>query len=227
MTPMSKGPTDQPRTIVLFGDSNTHGSVPSTAMGQRRRWAPDVRWPGLLRAALPSSVQIIEEGQGGRTTTLDDPEEGAHKNGLTALPIVLETHRPVDILVIMLGTNDMKARFGATAQQVAESIDRLCRVALASDCGREERPPALMLIAPPAIEETGPFAEIYAGAAARSVGLGPAIAKVAKHHGAGFLDAGQHVAVSVDDGIHYDADMQPVLAEAILPHLQARLSSLR
>lgn len=220
-------PTDNPRTILLFGDSNTHGSCPMAAEGDRRRWGPHVRWPGLIRAALPPSVLVLEEGQPGRTTDRDDPEEGAHKNGLTALPILLETHRPVDILVIMLGTNDMKARFDATAGQVADSIDRLCRAALASGAGRDAHAPALMLIAPPAVEETGRFAEMFAGAARRSADLGPAIARVARHHGAGFLDAGQHIAPSVIDGIHYDADTHAVLADALLPHLHARLSALR
>ena len=113
------------RVLVCFGDSNTHGNPPSSGPDPRPRYGPDVRWPGVLATALGPGWRVHEEGLPGRTTVHPDPVEGAHVSGLAALPIVLGTHSPVDVLVIMLGTNDLKARFSAEAADIAASVGRL------------------------------------------------------------------------------------------------------
>lgn len=121
-------------TIVCFGDSNTWGYDPAT----RGRYPPRVRWVGVLAAELeakrPGVFTVIAEGQNGRTTLWDDPIEG-HKNGGSYLLPCLETHHPVDLLVIMLGTNDLKARFGLTPWDIAHGATRLVKMALASEFG--------------------------------------------------------------------------------------------
>jgi lysophospholipase L1-like esterase len=99
------------KTVLCYGDSNTWGSDPETG----ERFAPEVRWPGVLRQALGEGYWVVEEGLNGRTTVRDDPIEGAHKNGRTYLPACLEFHKPIDLVLIMLGTNDLKARFAASA----------------------------------------------------------------------------------------------------------------
>ncbi len=103
------------KTVLCYGDSNTWGSDPETG----ERFAPDVRWPGVLRRSLGEGYWVIEEGLGGRTTVRDDPIEGAHKNGRAYLRACLESHKPIDLMTIMLGTNDLKARFAASASDIA------------------------------------------------------------------------------------------------------------
>ena len=119
------------RTILCYGDSNTWGSDPET----RERFPEDVRWPGVLRKRLDEEYRVIEEGLPGRTTVRDDPIEGGHKNGRTYLMACLESHRPLDLITLMLGTNDLKARFGSSASDIAQGAASLADMMLRSGCG--------------------------------------------------------------------------------------------
>jgi len=112
-------------TILCFGDSNTHGTVPIPEQDVIGRYAPEVRWPGVMAAELGCGFRVIEEGLPGRTTVHDDPIEGDHMNGLTALPMLVGSHAPLDVVVLMLGTNDLKSRFSVTAADIAASLERL------------------------------------------------------------------------------------------------------
>ena len=104
--------SDHPAQILCFGDSNTWGYVPLTV----DRYPESVRWTGVMAQALGAGFRIIEEGQNGRTTVWDDPLEGDNKNGLRYLPACLESHHPLDLVIIMLGTNDLKARWNLCAR---------------------------------------------------------------------------------------------------------------
>lgn len=201
------------RTLLLYGDSNTHGTMAMPALGDAGRFARDERWAGRLARLLPD-WEVIAEGHPGRTTLHDDPVEGPHRNGLAVLPAVLESHRPVDVVLLMLGTNDLKARFSVGATDIALSLERLVRAILLSGTGPEGRAPGVLLVAPPPIRETGCLAAMFAGGEAKSRALGAEVAAVAARLGVPFLDAGTLVAVSPIDGIHYDAGANPVLAEA-------------
>ena len=105
------------KTILCFGDSNTWGYNPEN----RQRFGPEERWTGILRNSLGEDYRVIEEGLNGRTTLWDDPIEG-FKNGLDYLMPCLESHRPFDLITIMLGTNDLKCRFSVSAFDIAESV---------------------------------------------------------------------------------------------------------
>jgi lysophospholipase L1-like esterase len=203
------------RVLVCFGDSNTHGSPPWTGTERAPRFGPDVRWPGLLAAALGPSWRVHEEGLPGRTTVHPDPIEGAHLSGLAALPMVLGTHSPVDTLVIMLGTNDLKARFSVGAGDIAASVELLVRTTrtFCTDSGRPV--PRVLVVAPAPIEETDELREMFRGGPEKSRRLGPLLREVANRVGAGFLDAGEHVRVSEVDGIHLDPPSHRALASAI------------
>ncbi|MDP3195453.1 SGNH/GDSL hydrolase family protein [Tabrizicola sp.] len=208
------------RTVLLFGDSNTHGTMPMPDLGFGGRFDREDRWAGRL-ARLLTGWEVIAEGHPGRTTVHDDPVEGAHRNGLTVLPALLESHKPLDVVVVMLGTNDLKERFSVNACDIALSLERLVRVILASDCGPGNGAPEVLLVAPPPIVEVGCLAGMFAGGAAKSVALAAEIAAAAKRVGVPFLDAGEVVAVSPIDGIHYDAPANPALAEAIAAAIRA------
>mgnify|MGYP001272416558 CR=1 FL=1 len=108
------------RTILCYGDSNTHGQIPGGT--PLDRYTLLQRWPGVLARELGKGWHIIEEGLSGRTTVHDDPIEGALKNGRTYLRPCLMSHAPLDLVIIMLGTNDLKARFSQPASEVAMGI---------------------------------------------------------------------------------------------------------
>jgi lysophospholipase L1-like esterase len=158
--------------------------------------------------------QVIAEGLPGRTTVHDDPVEGLHRNGLSVLPAILESHRPVDVVLLMLGTNDLKSRFAVNATDIALSLERLVLAIRASGCGPDGGAPGVLLVAPPPIVETGDLGLIFDGGAARSRDLGQRIAEAAARLGVPFVDAGTLVTVSALDGIHYDPPAQDVLARA-------------
>ena len=102
------------KTILCYGDSNTWGYDPAN----QTRYPRDVRWPGVLRNGLGDGYIVIEEGLNGRTTVWDDPIE-LDKNGATYLRPCIQTHKPLDFVIIMLGTNDLKTRFSLPAYDIA------------------------------------------------------------------------------------------------------------
>lgn len=201
------------RTVLLFGDSNTHGTTPALELGASGRFAREERWSTRLAGLLPD-WEVVAEGHPGRTTVHDDPIEGAHRNGLTVLPSLLESHAPVDVVLMMLGTNDLKERFSVNAGDIALSLERLVRVIRASGAGPGGKAPGVLLVAPPPIVEVGCLAGMFAGGAAKSRDLAIEVAAAARRVGVPFLDAGQVVTVSAIDGIHYDAAANAPLAEA-------------
>jgi lysophospholipase L1-like esterase len=198
---------------MCYGDSNTHGTMPMPDLGSMGRYDRATRWPGQLAALLPD-WQVIEEGLPGRTTVHDDPVEGAHRNGLTVLPAILESHRPVDVVILMLGTNDLKQRFSVNALDIALSLERLVLAIRASGCGPGGTAPGVILVAPPPILEVQDLGVMFAGGEAKSQQLGARIAAVARGLGVPFVDAGSLIGVSEIDGIHYDEPAMAALAQA-------------
>ncbi len=209
------------RVVLAYGDSNTHGTVPMASLEDMGRFGPAERWPGVLAAALGPGWRVIEEGLPGRTTVHPDPISGVHKNGLSVLPAVLESHRPLDAVVLMLGTNDLKQRFQVPVVEIAESVQWLVLAALRSGCGPEAGAPKVLLVAPPPVLETGCLAEIFAGSAVKSQRLGAEYARIAARHETGFLDAGQLIASSPLDGVHFDASEHGKLGRGVAAALGA------
>ncbi len=196
--------------VLLYGDSNTCGIGPMPTLGADVVHAPGVRWGDVLARALGARWEVVIEGLPGRTTVHDDPIEGAYRNGLTVLPAILHSHRPIDVLVICLGTNDQKARFGLQGQDVALGVARLAREALASGVVAK-----VLVVAPPPVRECGDFAEMFAGAETRCAGLAAQMARFAAEEGAAFFDAGSVIAVDLSDGIHWSAEAHAILGEAL------------
>lgn len=193
-----------PRTVLCFGDSNTHGTLAMRDGADRRRLGKADRWPSVMSKALGADWDVIAEGHPGRTTVFGDPIEGAHKSGLLALQTILESHRPLDLVIVMLGTNDLKTRFRLTAHDIALGVQRLALEIRQSDSGPEGQPPQVLLAAPVCAMETGYFEQMFAGAAAKSAALPELLAKVAKTHGLGFADLNAVTQVDAVDGIHLD-----------------------
>jgi lysophospholipase L1-like esterase len=202
------------RSLLCFGDSNTHGTVALRELGARDRLASDSRWPGVLAGRLGPGWQVVEEGHPGRTTVHDDPIEGAHRNGRTALPVLLESHRPLDAVIVMLGTNDLKARFSLPAFDIALGVEKIATDILRSEAGPDGGPPALLLVAPVPILETGLLGPMFEGGCEKSRRLAPLISDLAARLGVAFVDAGAHAAVDPVDGIHLDATAHATLGAA-------------
>jgi lysophospholipase L1-like esterase len=188
------------------------------------RLPPSDRWPGVLARILGDRVHVLEEGLPGRTTVLDDPLV-PHRNGAALLVPTLLTHAPVDVLVIALGVNDFKHRFGSRAYDVACGVATLVRIARTTDCGPSAGlPPSIVVVAPPPIRPTGVFVEMFAEAEESQL-LGTRCQEVATSLSCGFVDAGGHVSVSDVDGIHLDGAAHAILGAAIATVVSDALSA--
>jgi len=201
------------KTVLCFGDSNTWGFIPGTAM---HRFPPDARWPGVLAAGLGSGWHIIEEGLCGRTTSFDDPcwED---RNGRKQLGFLLESHMPLDLVVIMLGTNDLKHYLGLAPNDIALGAATLVGMVQQSTAGLDGTPPAVLLVSPAEVVETAnPFGHKFDAAIAKSQQFASAFAEIAYEFGVGFFDAATVVKVPDTDGIHMDREAHQALGEALV-----------
>ena len=198
------------KTILCYGDSNTWGYDPST----KERFDPDIRWTGVVDDTLGPEYRVIEEGLNGRTTVWDDPIEG-HKNGQTYLPPCLLSHKPIDLVVLMLGTNDLKARFSVPAVDIARGAGQLCQIIMKSDTGPAGRHPQVLLVAPPPLAHLSEFAEMFEGGYEKSLLFRERYKMVADETGVDFLDAASVIETSPVDGVHFDKDSHHALGVAI------------
>ena len=211
-------------TVLCFGDSNTHGTLPLKELGQSDRLGAEDRWPGVVRATLGMDWTIIEEGLPGRTTVNDDPIEGAYKNGAIGLEIALHTHKPVDLLIIMLGTNDLKQRFSKPASDIALSVKKLIEIAHGNPAGPAGTQPSILIVCPPPILEAGVLETMFGGGAEKSRQLAEGYQAIARKFDCGFLDAGAYVTSSAVDGVHYDADQHARLGTAIAAKIREMMA---
>lgn len=202
------------KSVLCFGNSNTWGAVPVPDWESIARFPPEQRWTGVLQARLGSAWQVIAEGLPARTTVLDDPVDGPHFSGLTYLRPCLLSHTPLDSIVLMLGTNDLKRRFNLVAEDVAVGIDRLLKEIKHSETllgGMGH----VLVVCPPPLKVAGVFATMFEGGDVKSLTLAPYLQEIAAAHGAKFLDAGQIIVSSDIDGIHFDRDQHRKLGEAV------------
>jgi lysophospholipase L1-like esterase len=206
--------------VLCYGDSNTHGTVPLTQPDRFDRHPRGARWPDVMAELLGPDTQVIAEGLPGRTTVHDDPVEGGCRNGIAVLPALLHSHRPIDLLVVMLGTNDLKPRFSVTAHDIARSVERICLAARAEGVVAD-----LMILAPAPVIEAGVLADVFAGANARQTGLAQHLCSTADRIGAGFVDAGTHVTVSPVDGVHWTPEAHRLFGKVMAKAVAARLLS--
>lgn len=199
------------KSILCYGDSNTWGYDPLS----KKRFPADVRWTGVLRQMLsPDSFEVIEEGLNGRTTVWDDPIEG-HKNGKKYLIPCLESHRPLDLVVIMLGTNDLKKRFSLSALDVSLGAAELVDIVRKGAYGPGEDHSQVLLLAPPPVLEIGEWAEMLEGAAEKSRLLAGHFRRRAEERRCGYLDVSEVAVSSSIDGIHFEPEEHRKLGRAV------------
>jgi lysophospholipase L1-like esterase len=193
----------------------------SLTVATRHAWMD--RWPNVVQNKLGESVSIIAEGLNGRTTVFDDPIDGAHKNGRTFLLPCLESHAPLDLVIIMLGTNDLKTRFNLSPTDIAAGAGKLVQMVSADVRGQNGIAPEVLLVCPPRIGPLNLFSDVFAGAAEKSAQLDRHYREVAGMLGCHYLNASEHTVSSDIDGIHLDARQQRALGIAVADYVQPLL----
>jgi lysophospholipase L1-like esterase len=163
---------------------------------------------------LGRDYEVIEEGLGGRTTVWDDPIEG-YKNGREYLIPCLESHRPLDLVIILLGTNDLKKRFSLSAYDIAQGAGVLVRVVQGSQSGREGMGPRVLLLAPPPTVALTEYAEMFEDAGRKSQKFSERYGRVAKELGCAYLDTSVVIVSSPLDGIHFEGGEHCKLGKAV------------
>ncbi len=198
------------KTILCYGDSNTWGFVPGSE-GERFPW--EVRWPGVLQAELGDGFRVVEEGLSGRTTVLDNPLE-PYRNGREYLLPCLQSHQPLDLVVIFLGTNDLGDRYPLPPLDIARGAAQLALLALRSETGPDYGAPAALLCSLPQIGDTSSIVDTFSGAAAKAADLLRCFRIAADEVGAPLLDLSQ-VAYDDADGVHLNAGGHRAVALAV------------
>ena len=206
------------KTIMCYGDSNTWGYMPKTDMPQitsANRFPWDVRWTGRLQAMLGAEYHVLEEGLNGRTTMFDCPMDD-HRNGLKDIDVALLTHAPVDLVIIMLGTNDTKMVFHMTDYVIAHGIERLIGKIRGGGYGPEGGDPEVLVVAPirmgENVEKRWLGGEFGADSLALDQKLASAFRIVAERMGARFLDAGARITADPADCVHMNEKGHETLA---------------
>jgi lysophospholipase L1-like esterase len=206
------------KTILAFGDSLTWGFEAGTF----KRHAYENRWPNALAARLAGRCRVIEEGLNGRTTSYPDHTVSVERNGAVALPMLLATHQPLDLLIIMLGTNDLKFVNRCRAFDAALGIENLVQLTRRHEYNEGYTAPDILIISPPALIPTTDefFSDLWGHAIAESQLLPKHYARVAKETNCHFFDAGSVVTSDPTDGGHLTAADTKRLGEALVPKVK-------
>lgn len=209
------------KSVLCYGDSLTWGydvAGPS-------RHAFDDRWPSVLQAELGEGVHVIAEGLNGRTTAFDDHLAAADRNGARTLPVILGSHAPLDLVIIMLGANDMKPWIHGNPLAAKQGMARLVSIVSNYDHGMDYPAPEILLVSPPAVSraDNAEFKDMFSGGDKASHQLAPLYAALADEVGCGFFDAGSVAVTTPLDGVHLDAGNTRAIGKALAPVVRVML----
>lgn len=213
------------KTILAYGDSLTYGANPEPG-GPRHAY--EDRWPTALERQLEGKARVIAEGLGGRTTAYDDWTAAADRNGARILPTLLASHAPLDLVIIMLGTNDLKPFVAGSAIYAARGARRLIEVVRGHFAATGETIPQTLLVAPPHAVETdyGPMIDNFGGTdhlLRETRMFSGHYAQLAKETGVGFFDAATVATAATGDGVHLDAANTRAIGEGLVPVVKSML----
>lgn len=203
------------KNILAFGDSLTWGFV----AGTRDRHPFECRWPNVLAAGLEGKARVVEEGHNGRTTVFNDPATFDDRNGSKALPVLLASHQPLDLVIIMLGTNDLKFAGRCRAFDAAMGMARLVEIVQKFSFIPQFNRPEILIMSPPELIPTTDewFNELWGHAIAESRLFARHYARVAKETGVHFFDAGSVAKADPTDGGHLDVANTKAIGTALVP----------
>lgn len=198
------------KRILCFGDSNTYGYKPDGS----GRFDENIRWTARVQQRLGEDYQMIEEGLCGRTSIFQD-ELRADRKGIDIVGTLVESHNPIDIFVVMLGTNDCKTKYKATSKDIANGVEQVIKQAQA----RASEEMKILVISPiilgKGVGEEGYDIEFDLHSEAVSAGLPAEYEKMAKENQFCYLAASEYAASSVTDREHLDEEGHEKLADAI------------
>jgi lysophospholipase L1-like esterase len=209
------------KTVLCYGDSLTWGYDAETI----GRHAFEDRWPSVLQKGLENQGRVIAEGLNGRTTAFDDHLADCDRNGARVLPTILQTHAPIDLVIILLGTNDMKSVIAGSAFAACQGISRLVRLVRGHAWPFDYDPPEILVVAPPVISETAnaPFAASFPNGVEESGKLATLYRDLADELGCGFFDGGSVAVTTPLDGIHLDAENTRAIGRGLEPIVRMML----
>lgn len=200
---------DSAKTILCYGDSNTWGNVPHSD----DRYPRSVRWPGILQAQLGTDFDILSEGLCGRTLVAYNPDR-PQLTGITHLQAIIESADPIDLIIIMLGTNDVKTTYNLTASEIAGHLKQT--ITLIQNLKGIHTPKILVVCPPPVImPEDGNLDDRMKNASIIFKSLPSQFKEVASALGCDFLNAGEYISSSKVDGYHLDKDAHVKLGEVL------------
>lgn len=208
--------------ILCYGDSNTYGYNPANA----GRYDEDTRWTRILARELGADFNILEEGCNGRTTNFSTPEE-PWKNGMTTIKAILNTHKPLDLVILMLGTNDMKDIFHPEPEDIAENIAAYATIIRDFTTMKQESPAKLLIVSPILLGvhvHEGMFGRSFGkGTYEKSLKLAPLFEKVAKEQGAYYFNAATVAKPSELDQLHLDPASHKALGQALAAFVKQQI----
>lgn len=206
---------NEAKTILCFGDSNTWGAVPNSD----DRYPRSIRWPYALQNLLGDDYEVVSKGLPGRTLVAHDPEK-PHRTGITHLQALLESAEPLDLVIIMLGTNDVKIKYNLTSEDIAEHLEQTIRLIKNFDENL-----AVLVVCPPA-----PIFDAKGSIDPRMV-RGPEIfqtlpelyKQVTDKNGTHFINAQDYISSSMVDGYHLEQAAHLKLAEVVSEFIKTHL----
>lgn len=205
------------QVILCIGDSNTWGYDAAT----QSRHPFEVRWTGVLQESLASTCRVIEEGLNGRTTVFEEPFRPG-RNGSSMFGTLLESHAPLDLVIIALGANDLKPVYSSSASDSALGLARLVTIALSSESGPRGEAPGVIVLPP---TRFGAFSEQTAarfnGAHEKFPMLLKEYKRVATTFGVEYFDPNEVIVTSKEDGVHLDAENHHSLGKALAQRIQS------
>ncbi len=203
------------KRILCYGDSNTRWRVPS-GMGMKRYTAEERR-PGVLQFLLWEKFEIIEEWLWWRTTMFDDPRpELPLRNGLKTLPIILESHLSLDLVILMLGTTDTKEMMNLSPEETTEWMLKLIEIVKTYKVMTNNKTPQILVVVPPIVKEDADFAsKLFKWGTEKWNKLVELYEKLALSENIHYLNPTMEVKVDEIEWVHIDSDNHKKLAEII------------
>lgn len=209
------------KTILCYGDSNTWGYNPDGT----GRYPRHIRWTSVLQKELGEDYDVISEGLNGRTTVWDDPVRGEYRNGKKYLLPCLHTHKPIDLVILFLGSNDLKYRFSVTSYEIAQSVEMLTNIIRKSETGPRMGSPEILVIIPPPIlipneiKEFDYLTSEFEKAVRKSKHFPQAFTAVLKDQ-CHLIDSSKLIKTSEIDGVHLDPESHAVLGKQIAKYIR-------
>lgn len=210
------------KTVLCYGDSLTWGTNAETG----GRHHIEDRWPSVLQKALGASVHVIAEGLGGRTTAFDCGLADSDRNGARILPTLLESHAPIDLVIVMLGTNDLKPYIHGSAMTAMKGVEKLISLIRHHHWRSDDWDgPEILILSPPLVCQTADpvMGALFKGAIDQSQMLASLYSDLADEMGCGFFDAGSVATASPIDGVHLDAENTRAIGRGVEPIVRMML----